>query len=85
MARGCPVVASNTTALPEVVADAGVLVPPDDVEALRTALASVLDDEGARTDLIARGRRRATHFTWDATAKAHIAAYETARADTARS
>jgi glycosyltransferase involved in cell wall biosynthesis len=85
MARGCPVVASNTTALPEVVADAGVLVPPGDVAALRAALAGVIDDDAARADLTKRGRRRATDFTWEATAAAHVAAYETARAAAARS
>ena len=34
MARGCPVIAADATALPEVVGDAGVLVDPDDAEAL---------------------------------------------------
>jgi glycosyltransferase involved in cell wall biosynthesis len=85
MARGCPVVASDTTALPEVVADAGRLVPPGDVAAWRAALAELIDDEDAREDLAARGYRRAEDFTWDATARAHRAAYEAARIRAARS
>ncbi len=50
MARGCPVIASNTTALPEVVGDAGVLVAPGDVSAWTEALERLIDDEAARAD-----------------------------------
>ena len=85
MARGCPVVASNTTALPEVVEDAGVLVPPGDVAGWTSALMDLLGDESARDDLAVRGRRRAADFTWAATAQAHLDAYAVAGARAARS
>lgn len=78
MARGCPVIASNTTALPEVVEDAGILVPPGDVAAWTSALTDLLDDGAARADLSARGRRRAGDFTWAASAQAHLDAYAAA-------
>jgi alpha-1,3-rhamnosyl/mannosyltransferase len=78
-------VASNATALPEVVGDAGVLVPPRDVTAWTGALGDLVDDEPARAELAERGRRRATQFTWAATAQAHLRAYAAARSDAARS
>ena len=85
MARGCPVIASNTTAIPEVVGDAGVLVAPGDVSAWTDALLRLVDDEPARADLAARGRKRATNFTWATTARAHLDAYVAAVTQPARS
>lgn len=60
MLGGVPVVASAVDGLPEVVGDAGVLVPPDRPDALADALLSLLADPGARTGLAARGLTRAT-------------------------
>ena len=76
MAHGCPVVTSTAACLPEIAGDAGLLVPPDDVDALAGALAALLDDEPARAALAARGRERADRFTWRASAEAHRTAYE---------
>lgn len=78
MARGCPLLASNTTSLPEVVGDAGVLLPVDDPEAWSAAIGEVLDDPGRRRVLVDRGRRRATGFTWERSAAGHVAAYHAA-------
>lgn len=75
MARGCPVVVSDVTALPGVVGDAGVFAPPSDVNAWTAALHGVLSDPAARADLSARGIARAATFTWDATAAAHRDAF----------
>jgi len=80
MARGCPVVTSTAACLPEIVGDAGVLVPPDDVDALASSLAELLGDEKRRLDLAARGSARAQLFTWRASAEAHAAAYRAALA-----
>jgi len=78
MARGCPVVTSGTTSLPEVVGDAGVLVDPEDPEAIAGALAAVVGDEDRRASLAEAGRRRAAEFTWDKSVAAHRAAYRAA-------
>ncbi len=78
MACGVPVVASDTGALPDVVADAGLLVPPGDPEALRSALASLLDDDGLRHDLAQRGLARAQQSSWPEVARAYRALYDTA-------
>ena len=65
MAAGVPVVATSAGAVPEVVGDAGVLVPPGDVDALAAALTAVLDDSDLRRQLVERGRERAAGFTWE--------------------
>jgi glycosyltransferase involved in cell wall biosynthesis len=77
MARGCPVVVSNATALPGVVGDAGVLVRPGDVAGWTAALRELVADPSACADLSARGLTRAAAFTWDATARAHRDAFAT--------
>ena len=59
MARGCPVVASNSTSLPEVVGTAGTLVPTGDLEALAHALVEVLGDAPLRAEMAASDAGRA--------------------------
>jgi len=65
MACGTPVVASNVSALPEVLGDAAVLVPPDDVEALAQAMKRALQDEELRQKLREAGLKRAAKFRWE--------------------
>ena len=68
MACGTPVVASNTTALPEVTGDAALLVDPYDTGNIRQAIERVLYDRSLRASLRAAGLERARRFTWDAVA-----------------
>jgi glycosyltransferase involved in cell wall biosynthesis len=76
MACATPLVASAAGALPEVVGDAGVLVPPGDPEALAAALGALLDDPERRDVLGAAGLARArTSFGWPATAARTAAWY----------
>jgi glycosyltransferase involved in cell wall biosynthesis len=75
MARRCPVLAADATALPEVVGDAGVLIDPDDVSAWAHEMLAVLDDDAHRTRLVEAGVRRAADFTALASADALLAAY----------
>jgi glycosyltransferase involved in cell wall biosynthesis len=84
MARGCPVVASDVTALPGVVGDAGVLIPPGEIAVWAGAISDLLGDAAARAELSARGTARAATFTWDATATAHREAFEAVSSRAAR-
>ena len=65
MACGTPVVVSDRSSLPEVVADAGVVVPPDDPEAWRKALERVIEDTDFAAGMRHRGILRAAQFSWD--------------------
>lgn len=78
MTLGVPVVAANRGALPEVVADAGLLVDPLDTGALSAAMARVLDDGALRERLAAAGPVRARQFSWRASAATLTTAYEAA-------
>jgi glycosyltransferase involved in cell wall biosynthesis len=68
MACGVPVIASNRTAIPEVVGDAGLLVDPLDIEALQGAIVSLLSDEDCRKMYSERGLKRAEGFRGEQTA-----------------
>jgi glycosyltransferase involved in cell wall biosynthesis len=69
-AAGVPVLTSNVSSLPEVAGDAAVLVDPDDIDAIATALSQLVADDDLRAVLSAAGVARAAHFTWEATARA---------------
>ena len=76
MACGVPVVSTTGGALPEVVGDAGVLVPPGDHRALAAAIRNLLDDTGKASTLGRRGFRRIQeHFTWKRAAEKTVDAY----------
>ena len=64
MSRGCPVLAADATATPEVVVDAGRLVSPDNSEEWTRGMADLIDDGELRTDLKKRGLERARDFEW---------------------
>jgi glycosyltransferase involved in cell wall biosynthesis len=78
MAAGVPLIASDRSSIPEVVGDAGVLVPATDADAVADAIARVLGDEAFREDLVARGRERVRRFTWERAARATADVYRTA-------
>ena len=75
MACGTPVVAARRGALPEVCADAALLVEPDP-DSLAEALAAVLLREELSRRLAAEGRIRSTAFSWERAARLHLAVYE---------
>ena len=80
MARGCPVIAAEATSLPEVMGQAGLLVPPDDGAALTRAMESLADSKRLFNDLQSKGYARLAQFSWDeAAAQTHDLMRRTAR------
>ncbi len=69
MACGCPVIAANATALPEVVGDAGILFDAEDPEELADTIQNVLTDTKLRKSLITKGLERSKIFSWWKAAK----------------
>ncbi|HUS70632.1 MAG TPA: glycosyltransferase family 1 protein [Anaerolineae bacterium] len=76
MACGTPVITSDSSSLPEVVGEAGLMVPAQDPEALAEAMAMVLADRGLREDLVRKGLSRASEFTWQAAGEKLLAIYQ---------
>jgi glycosyltransferase involved in cell wall biosynthesis len=75
MAAGVPVVTTSAGAIPEVVGEAALLVPPGDADALADALLRLLEDGETAFALVERGLRRAEGFTWSACAAGLSALY----------
>lgn len=75
MSVGCPVVSSSGGSLPEVVGDAGLLVPPSDEAALSEAMVRAWNSPELRAELSSRGRLRAATFTWQETARQTLDLY----------
>ena len=75
MACGCPVVTSNSSSLPEVVGEAGIMVDPLDVEQLADAIGKVVEDESLAHGMRYRGLERARQFSWERCALETIAIY----------
>jgi len=76
MACGTPVVTSNTSSLPEVVGDAGILIDPMDAKKLADAIEVLILDEGYRIDLSKNGLERAKIFSWERTGRETWEVYE---------
>ena len=75
MACGCLVVAYRNSSLPEVVGDAGILVPNRDAEALGRAAADLMQDPSRRQLLVDTGLAQAKRFSWENTARQTIDGY----------
>jgi glycosyltransferase involved in cell wall biosynthesis len=77
MAHGTPVLASNTSSLPEVVGNAAVLVNPENVFEIMRAMHRVLCDQGLRERMKRRCYEQVKKFSWDIAAQRLIHAYQT--------
>ncbi len=75
MSSGVPVIASNTSCIPEVVGEAGILVNPLDVLQMAGAITRVLSDKALHASLREKGMERAKSFTWDRAAQETLVLY----------
>jgi glycosyltransferase involved in cell wall biosynthesis len=69
MSAGCPVVACDATAIPEIVQQAGILVPPGDSRSYARAILQIHDDAPLRHRLIESGLQRVRQFGWEQSAE----------------
>ena len=76
MACGTPVIATTGGALPEVVGDAGMLVPPANADALAAAIRQLLDDQQAQQRMSEAGKKRVREqFNWEQAARKTLEVY----------
>lgn len=78
MASGCPVVCSNTSSVPEVVGDAGLLLDPKEESLWSDAILRLSEDPSLREKMSNGGIQRAENFTWKECAEKTMAVYEKA-------
>lgn len=82
MACGVPVISTTGGALPEVVGNAGIVVPPADADALAKAIIKILDNPDMAQHMAAAGYKRVQeHFTWKRAAEKTVEAYQEAIID----
>jgi glycosyltransferase involved in cell wall biosynthesis len=75
MSCGVPVIASDRSSLPEVVADTGLLIPPDDLGAVSNAMQRMIDDPALRQVLSEKSYARSKLFSWPQCVTQTLAAY----------
>ncbi|MBA7496025.1 D-inositol 3-phosphate glycosyltransferase [subsurface metagenome] len=75
MACGCPVITSNTSSLPEVVGEAGIMVNPYDTDSLAQAMRQVLTDVKLRDDMVRKGLEQAKRFSWEKAVRQTLEVY----------
>lgn len=78
MATGIPVVASNRTAIPEIVGEAGVLVDPASTRAFVESITGLLTNPALLESFKEAGLARAARFKWPETALRILESFETA-------
>jgi glycosyltransferase involved in cell wall biosynthesis len=77
MQAGLPLVASNRTSVPEIVGEGGLVVDPDDINAMADAIEHALFDNEVRTRLIQAGKERGKGFSWSKAAQETLSVIRT--------
>jgi glycosyltransferase involved in cell wall biosynthesis len=76
MACGAPVIAANTSSLPEVVGCKDALFDPHDTSKITAKISEVLLNSDLRKKLVAHGIEQAKKFSWDASARCALLVLE---------
>jgi glycosyltransferase involved in cell wall biosynthesis len=69
MQRGCPVITSNVSSLPEAGGDAALYVDPQNVDDIAEKIVLLVTDKKLRDELIEKGRKQVQKFSWEKAAK----------------
>lgn len=79
MAGGIPVVAGNTSSIPELTGDSCLLFDPNNVDSGVKAVLAILENQSMAKELAQNGRKRIARFTWENTADLTLKAYDKCR------
>jgi glycosyltransferase involved in cell wall biosynthesis len=69
MQHGCPVITSNISSLPEAGGEAALYVDPENVADISEKIVQVVSDKKLREEMIAKGKKQVTKFSWEKAAK----------------
>lgn len=75
MACGCPIITSNTSAIPEIAGEGAILINPLNIVEISTMIERLIGDENFRTKQINYGLERVKLFSWAITARELINVY----------
>jgi len=78
MASGVPVISSDTSSMPEVIGDAGILLSPKDLKGWVEAITRVNSDNELREQMIEKNKGQVQKFSWEKTAAKTIEVYDEA-------
>lgn len=76
MSCGTPVITSNTSSIPEVVGSAGLMVSIGDVDAMKSHIEAVCEDDNVHTKLSIAGLKQSENFSWAECANQTFDAYQ---------
>lgn len=76
MKVGTPVIASNTSSLPEVTGPAAILIDPTNTDEIASAIENIVNSSNLRRSLINKGKKQAAKFSWSLTAKDTLNVYK---------
>ena len=76
MSAGTPAITSNSSSLPEITGDAGLLVPPREENQLAAAMAEILTDGSLAASLRKRGLERSASFSWSKSVRTCLNLYQ---------
>ena len=78
MAAEVPIIAANTTAIPEILGKAGLLFDPHNTEDLTKKIVEVIVNNKIRKELIKKGKNRVKSFSWKKTAEETLKVFKEA-------
>lgn len=76
MQKGCPVITSNVSSLPEAGGNAALYVDPENVSDIAEKIQKVLNDDNLRVEMIKKGKEHVKNFSWEKAAKETLAVLE---------
>jgi glycosyltransferase involved in cell wall biosynthesis len=76
MAAGVPVIASNSSSLPEMIGDAGIVIDPLSVNEIAEALRRLVSDKNLKEECRRKGQKRAAEFSWENAARKTLRIYQ---------
>jgi glycosyltransferase involved in cell wall biosynthesis len=76
MASATPVITTHVSSIPEIIGDQGLLIQPDDQEALENAMKTMLNSSSLRDEFLANARLRSREFSWKSMVDRTLQAYE---------